>query len=253
MAQTHQSRPKSGAPQRKAPAKRTAAKAQPPAVVRGASAVGRGTSAAVGGAVRSVGTGAKAVSPDVRRDGAAVLLLIGAILVAATEWFGIGSWAGTVIHAVSAGLFGMLSKLLPIALVALALRLFRAPQEGHANHRIMVGLLFLALTVDGIIHIAKDQPLPSASWDAVMAAGGLLGFLVGTPLAAVLTAGLAVFVLVLLSLLAILVIIGMPAQSQYDFKRSRLTNYVAFMDFPQWRSLKPEHLFQQVDTIIISD
>ena len=110
MAQTHQSRPKSGAPQRKAPARRPAAKSQPPAVVRGASAVGRGTSAAVGGAVRSVGTGAKAVSPDVRRDGAAVLLLIGAILVAATEWFGVGSWAGTVIHAVSAGLFGMLSK-----------------------------------------------------------------------------------------------------------------------------------------------
>ena len=43
------------------------------------------------------------------------------------------------------------------------------------------------------------------------------------------------------------VIIGMPAQSQYDFKRSRLTNYVAFVDLPQWRSLKPEHLFQQID------
>lgn len=43
------------------------------------------------------------------------------------------------------------------------------------------------------------------------------------------------------------VIIGMPQQSQYDFKRSRLTNYIALMEFPQWRSLKPEHVFQQAD------
>ena len=150
------------------------------------------------------------MSPDVRRDGAAVLLLIGAVLVAATEWFGVGSWAGTLIHGISAGLFGVLAKLLPIALVFLSLRLFREPQEGHANHRIMVGLLFLALTVDGIIHIARHQPSPTQGWEAVMAAGGLLGFLVGTPLATVLNSGLAVFVLVMLSLLAILVTLGIP-------------------------------------------
>jgi hypothetical protein len=43
------------------------------------------------------------------------------------------------------------------------------------------------------------------------------------------------------------VIVDMPHQSQYDFKRSRLTNYVALLDFPQWRTLKPELVFQQVD------
>jgi len=138
------------------------------------------------------------------------LLLIGAVLVAATEWFGVGSIAGTIIHGAAAGLFGVLAKLLPIALLFLSLRLFRAPQEGHTNHRIMVGFLFLALTVGGIIHIAKGMPSPTASWELVMAAGGLLGFLVGTPLATVLNAELAVFVLVLLGLLAVLVIIGMP-------------------------------------------
>ena len=223
MAQTRQSRPpqrssgqrSSGkTPPRKAPARsRAQAKKQrPPALVRGASAVGRGTSAAVGGAVRSVGTGAKAVSTDVRRDGVAFLLLIAAVLVAATEWFGVGSWAGTVIHGIAAGLFGVLAKLVPLALGFLALRLFRAPQEGHTNHRIMVGLLFLALTVDGIIHIARHQPTPVAGWDDVMAAGGLLGFLVGTPLASVLNSGLAVFVLVMLSLLAVLVIVGLPVR-----------------------------------------
>ncbi len=43
------------------------------------------------------------------------------------------------------------------------------------------------------------------------------------------------------------VILNMPLQSQYDFKRARLTHYVSLMDFPQWRTLKPEIVFQQVD------
>ncbi len=43
------------------------------------------------------------------------------------------------------------------------------------------------------------------------------------------------------------VVVGLPEQSQYDFKRSRLTHYVGLMDFPQWRTLKPEVVFQQVD------
>lgn len=43
------------------------------------------------------------------------------------------------------------------------------------------------------------------------------------------------------------VVVGLPEQSQHDFKRSRLTRYVGLMDFPQWRTLKPEVVFQQVD------
>ena len=43
------------------------------------------------------------------------------------------------------------------------------------------------------------------------------------------------------------VILNMPEQSQYDFKKARLTNYIGLMDFPQWRTLKPEIVFQQVD------
>ena len=47
------------------------------------------------------------------------------------------------------------------------------------------------------------------------------------------------------------VILNMPAQSQYDFKRARLVNYLALMDFPQWRTLKPKLVFQQVDDQVI--
>ncbi|MBK7433938.1 MAG: hypothetical protein IPI66_08570 [Chitinophagaceae bacterium] len=41
-------------------------------------------------------------------------------------------------------------------------------------------------------------------------------------------------------------IIGMPEQSQYDFKRARLTRYAALVDLPQWRTLKPEMIYQEI-------
>ena len=47
------------------------------------------------------------------------------------------------------------------------------------------------------------------------------------------------------------VILDMPEQSQYDFKRSRLTNYITLMDFPQWRTLKPEIIYQQIDNVLL--
>lgn len=43
------------------------------------------------------------------------------------------------------------------------------------------------------------------------------------------------------------VVVDMPEQSKYDFKRARLTNYVEFLDLPQWRTLKPEVIFQIID------
>ena len=43
------------------------------------------------------------------------------------------------------------------------------------------------------------------------------------------------------------VILNLPEQSQYDFIRARLHHYVGLMDFPQWRTLKPELVFNQVD------
>ena len=43
------------------------------------------------------------------------------------------------------------------------------------------------------------------------------------------------------------VILNMPEQSKYDFRRARLTNYIEFLDLPQWRTLKPEIIFQLID------
>jgi hypothetical protein len=42
------------------------------------------------------------------------------------------------------------------------------------------------------------------------------------------------------------VILNMPEQSKYDFKKTRLTNYVTLLEMEQWRTLKPELIFQTI-------
>ena len=43
------------------------------------------------------------------------------------------------------------------------------------------------------------------------------------------------------------VILNMPEQSKYDFKKARLGNYIEQMELPHWRTMKPEMLFQLID------
>jgi hypothetical protein len=45
-------------------------------------------------------------------------------------------------------------------------------------------------------------------------------------------------------------VLNMPQQSQYDFKKSRITNYVNFYEMNEWRTYKPELIFQQIDNYI---
>ncbi len=44
-----------------------------------------------------------------------------------------------------------------------------------------------------------------------------------------------------------IVVMNMPDQSKYDFKKARLTNYAELPELPQWRTMKPENLFQLID------
>lgn len=43
------------------------------------------------------------------------------------------------------------------------------------------------------------------------------------------------------------VILNMPEQSKYDFRKARITNYIELLELPQWRTMKPETLFQLID------
>ena len=44
-----------------------------------------------------------------------------------------------------------------------------------------------------------------------------------------------------------IVILNMPEQSQYDFRRAHLDQYSELIDFPGWRTVLPPHLFTAID------
>jgi hypothetical protein len=44
-----------------------------------------------------------------------------------------------------------------------------------------------------------------------------------------------------------IVLLNMPEQSQYDFKKARITNYVEMFEMATWRTLKPEFIFAAID------
>ena len=43
------------------------------------------------------------------------------------------------------------------------------------------------------------------------------------------------------------VILNMPASTQYDFKKSKLDYYIELMEMDNWRAYKPFHLFKKID------
>ena len=49
-----------------------------------------------------------------------------------------------------------------------------------------------------------------------------------------------------------IICLNMPQQTQYDFKKAKLTRYIELLEYPEWRTLKPDILFSQIDTYITS-
>ena len=48
-----------------------------------------------------------------------------------------------------------------------------------------------------------------------------------------------------------IVLLNMPGQTQYDFIKARLNNYVEMLSIPNWRTMKPDVFFNQVDNILL--
>ncbi len=169
-----------------------------------------GSAHLVGGTARRVGRGARDLDPAHRRDGLAFTLLGLAVVVAAREWWGLSGSAGDAVHAVVAGTFGVVGVAVPLLLLGTAVRLMRHPERVESNGRMGIGLSALILTVCGLVHLAEDLPSPSDGFEPVRAAGGVVGYLVATPLEHLVTAWVTVPLLLLLGFFGLLVLTATP-------------------------------------------
>ncbi len=178
---------------------------KPPVVVR----AWMGLAHATGGMFRAFGP--EALEKEQRRDGFPFLLVLFAIAGAVVEWFLIGSEVGAAISAYTVGaLIGREAFVLPVLLLILAGWLFRHPPSVHDNGRLGIGLALFLISIAGICHVAGGRPQPREGLPALSEAGGLFGWMVGEPLAMLITDAGGYVVLGLLVLLSVLIMTKTP-------------------------------------------
>jgi S-DNA-T family DNA segregation ATPase FtsK/SpoIIIE len=178
---------------------------KPPVAVR----AWLGLAHATGGLFRAFGP--ENLEKDQRRDGFPFLLVLLAIVGATVEWFFIGTETAALVSAYSVGgLLGRMAFLLPVMLVLLAGWLFRHPSSVHDNGRIGIGFALFLVCLAGFCHVFAGRPVPSAGLPALSGAGGLFGWMVGEPLALLVTPIGAAVVLGLVTALSVLIITKTP-------------------------------------------
>ena len=181
-----------------------AAQSQPPAEPvwkRALLAVPRG----MGAAVRSL-TGVGEYDPAYRRDGLCFLMLVLAVCFCASEWFRVNGALGVFLHAVASGLFGVMSVVVPVVLAIVAVRLMRNSGKDSDNPRVLAGWVLLMWSICSIIDVALIADVPGFNIGAIQSAGGLLGFVLGSPLAWGLSEAFAIAVFVIVGLFSLLLI-----------------------------------------------
>lgn len=163
---------------------------------------------ALGSMVRSV-TGVGEYDPAYRRDGLCFLMLILAVFFCASEWFRVSGPLGVFLHAVASGLFGVMSVVVPVVLVIVAIRLMRNSGKDSDNPRVLAGWVLLMWSICSIIDVVLIADVPGFNIAAMQDAGGLFGFLLGSPLAWGLSKAFAIVVFVVVGLFALLLITRM--------------------------------------------
>ncbi|HET7529710.1 MAG TPA: DNA translocase FtsK 4TM domain-containing protein, partial [Mycobacteriales bacterium] len=136
-----------------------------------------------------------------------------------------GAWAragGPLGHGVTTvlrTLVGSAVLVLPPLLAVAAWRLLRRPSADEPRGRTVVGWAALTIGGLGVLDLVHGDPTASA---ARRGAGGVLGVLAGSPLAAALTAYLAIPILLLVAAFGVLVLTGTPLHAVPDRLRAFL-------------------------------
>ncbi len=178
---------------------------KPPIVVRAWMGLAHGT----GGLFRAFGP--ETLEKDQRRDGLPFLIVLLAIAGAVNEWFFIGNEVASSISAYTVGgLVGRVAFVLPVLLLLLAGWLFRHPASVHDNGRIGIGFSLFVLSIAGFCHVGGGRPEPREGLPALSEAGGVFGWMVGEPLALLITEIGAYIVLGVLVALSILILTKTP-------------------------------------------
>ena len=150
---------------------------------RGIAALWRSLARLVGGTVRMVGAQAataRELEPEHRRDGRGLGLLAAGIVCAMGIWFTAAGPIGRVLDWLAHGLVGSAAVVVPLAFVAGGVHLLRQAPEPEHRGRVLVGGTALTVAVAGLLDLGAEHTRTAAAREH---AGGVIGYLVATPLA----------------------------------------------------------------------
>lgn len=214
-----------------------------------------------GGIVRSFGHHHE-LDPEVRRDGAGLLLLACAALSASAVWFEVGGPVFHLIQITLTGIIGKVAWVAPLAFGAAALRTLRHPMPHGPTGRALVGWSAIAMGTLGVVHLANGNPHPVAG-DAsnLRGAGGAVGYVVSSLLLDLMrSAYLVVPTLVLLAFVGLLIVTATPlyeiphrVQEAIDKVTGRVVHEGEYDEFtPRERRSRRKGLFADDDSMVDS-
>lgn len=134
-------------------------------------------------------------------------LVIVAIMFCASEWFHVDGFLSHWLHMVAAGLFGVMSVVLPVFLLVVAYQVLLDPAKHKRNLRLIIGCALLFWSICSIIDAIVASPTRDFNMDVLRGAGGLLGFALGSPLAWGLSSVFAVIIFVVVAIFSLLLIV----------------------------------------------
>ncbi|MEV7012011.1 DNA translocase FtsK [Streptosporangium sp. NPDC051022] len=161
-----------------------------------------------GRAVRALGTGPADLDAAHQRDGLGLLAATAAVVTALAGWHVVDGVAMHLVDLAARALVGSLVTVAPVALALLSWRLLRACDSEIALVRLMLGALAVTAAAAGVIHVLHG-PGPGAD---ALAAGGVLGYAVASPLALLLPAPLVIALLAVLAAYGLLVATQTPVR-----------------------------------------
>ncbi|MBL8930236.1 MAG: DNA translocase FtsK [Kineosporiaceae bacterium] len=173
-----------------------------------------GTAHLVGGAARRFRGDLLDLDEAHRRDGMGLLYIALAIVVAAVEWWHLTGRVASVLHTVFAGSLGRVALALPLVLLVVGVRHMRPPDDADpaddSLRRLQLGVVILGGATAGLLHVAAGIPTPPEGGERMQSGGGMIGYLLSSPVEAAVTVWVAVPILVLLALFGLLVLTATP-------------------------------------------
>jgi DNA segregation ATPase FtsK/SpoIIIE, S-DNA-T family len=187
---------------------------------RAIAALWRALAAVLGSLARTAGRNAataRELSPEHRRDGAALGVLAFGLIAVMGIWFHAAGPVGRAVDTATRTLVGNAALVLPLVLFMAGAHMLRQAPEPEARGRVVVGGLALTVAVLGLLDVWSANPGTSVGRAH---AGGWIGAGVGRPLVSGLSAGLAVPLLAALGVFGVLVVTATPINVLVDYVRT---------------------------------